>query len=457
MSCKFRAKIKSVCIGHVRTSDSSFSDNVVANLQKQIDANKTAIEKKVNKADKATKAEVYSGTNDEKFVTPSALGSMCEKIGDVRFTTRTAIDDSWMLANGDSFDSNAYPAFLSYLSGSKSKWEDIQKVNTLAIPNNKSFYKIGNYYFINNGTSYYVSQDLQAWTQISLPTSPATYLNCVIYEGGQYKFCGYNSDSKTVIGITTNPMTNPTWTVTGMSDSFVERATMSNPIIKYGGYYVATGRSLVGSDYDKQMWYRYYTNNLLGNSYSSVTIGDYERESIVGHFLVNGTLAIVFASSYVYMRFYSSVTDANLNGDGIRLASAGYYREPLIIGGNIYIIGKTERNGTLYVYYATQSGGDTKVSGASGSICSLSKGEDGSAYLLTSDKRIYKINGSTASLMGTMTSNGTPGTYDQFLYSNNLIAYGATDKYIYGGFRNTVPNITAPTGTRAFIKVKEVS
>lgn len=434
------------------------SDNVVANLQRQIDANKTAIEKKVNKADKATKADVYSGTNDEKYVTPSALGSMCEKIGDVRFTTRTAIDDSWMLANGDSFDGDAYPAFLSYLSGSKSKWEDIQKVNTLTIPNNQSFYKIGNYYFINNGTSYRVSRDLQAWTQISLPTSPATYLNCIIYEGGQYKFCAYNSNSKTVIGIATNPMTNPTWTTTGMSSSFLERATMSNPIIKYGGYYIATGRTLVGSDYDKQMWYRYYTNNLLGSSYSSVTIGDYERESIIGHFLVNGTLAIVFASSYVYMRFYSSVTDQNLNGSGIRIASQNYYREPLIIGNNIYTIGKAARDGTLRLSYSTSStSAEEAVSGFSGSICSLSQGEDGSAYLLTSDKRIYKVSGSTVSLMGTMTTNGTPGQYNYFFYGNNLIAYGATDKYIYGGFRNTVPNITAPTGTRAFIKVKGVS
>ena len=37
-----QAKKKSVCISHVRTSDSSFSDNVVANLQKQIDEAKTA-------------------------------------------------------------------------------------------------------------------------------------------------------------------------------------------------------------------------------------------------------------------------------------------------------------------------------------------------------------------------------------------------------------------------------
>ena len=430
------------------------SDNVVANLQKQIDANTSAIETKVNKTDKATKADVYSGTNNEKYVTPNALGSMCEKIGDVRFTTRTAIDDSWMLANGDSFDGNAYPAFLSYLSGSKSKWDDFQKVTSLSLP--KDFYKIGNYYFIEKGTSYYVSKDLQSWTQITLPTSPKTYLQCVIYEGGQYKFCAYNSNSKTVIGIATNPMTNPSWTVTGMSSDFVQYASMSAPIIKYGGYYISKGRTLVGSDYDKQMWYRYYTNNLLGSSYSSVTIGDYERNSFVNNFLVNGTLAIIYASSYAYMRFYSSITDTSGTGD-IRITQANYYREPLIIGGNIYSIGKGSSDSVLYLYYATQAASAAQVTGFSGSICSLSRGEDGSAYLLTTTKQIYKVSGTSVTLIGTISSNGTPETYDYFSYGNNLIAYGATDKYIYGGFRNTVPNITAPTGTRAFIKVKEVS
>ena len=46
------------------------SDNVVANLQKQIDANKTAIAEKVNKTDKATTEGASAGTDDSTWMTP---------------------------------------------------------------------------------------------------------------------------------------------------------------------------------------------------------------------------------------------------------------------------------------------------------------------------------------------------------------------------------------------------
>lgn len=47
------------------------SDNVVANLQKQIDANKTAIANKVDKTAKATTQGAISGTDDSTWMTPA--------------------------------------------------------------------------------------------------------------------------------------------------------------------------------------------------------------------------------------------------------------------------------------------------------------------------------------------------------------------------------------------------
>ena len=46
------------------------SDNVVANLQRQIDANKTAIADKVNKTDKATTELAIAGADDNTWMTP---------------------------------------------------------------------------------------------------------------------------------------------------------------------------------------------------------------------------------------------------------------------------------------------------------------------------------------------------------------------------------------------------
>lgn len=47
------------------------SDNVVANLQNQINANKTAIAEKVNKTDKATTEGAIAGTDDSTWMTPA--------------------------------------------------------------------------------------------------------------------------------------------------------------------------------------------------------------------------------------------------------------------------------------------------------------------------------------------------------------------------------------------------
>ena len=47
------------------------SDNVVANLQKQIDANRTAIANKVDKTAKATTQGAISGTDDSTWMTPA--------------------------------------------------------------------------------------------------------------------------------------------------------------------------------------------------------------------------------------------------------------------------------------------------------------------------------------------------------------------------------------------------
>ena len=76
------------------------SDNVVANLQAQID-------KKVAKADVATKADIEAGTSTTKWVTPKGLreaniGSAGNRVGDVLCTARTDLGDDWALCNGDS-------------------------------------------------------------------------------------------------------------------------------------------------------------------------------------------------------------------------------------------------------------------------------------------------------------------------------------------------------------------
>lgn len=83
------------------------SDNVVANLQAQID-------KKVAKADVATKADIEAGTSTTKWVTPKGLresGIERGRVGDILVTRNPNQDKSWMYCNGHFESSNK---FLQY-------------------------------------------------------------------------------------------------------------------------------------------------------------------------------------------------------------------------------------------------------------------------------------------------------------------------------------------------------
>lgn len=83
------------------------SDNVVANLQKQID-------QKVAKADVATKADIEAGTSTTKWVSPKGLresGIERGRVGDILVTRNPNQDESWMYCNGHLESSNK---FLQY-------------------------------------------------------------------------------------------------------------------------------------------------------------------------------------------------------------------------------------------------------------------------------------------------------------------------------------------------------
>ncbi len=105
-------KKKSVCIRRVRTSDSSFSDNVVANLQKQIDA-------RVKIADKATSDDVYNGTDDSKWVSPASLSGAVLKVGDIQASggnLETETSGKFLLCDGRFVQKVNYPNLYNRIS-----------------------------------------------------------------------------------------------------------------------------------------------------------------------------------------------------------------------------------------------------------------------------------------------------------------------------------------------------
>lgn len=91
------------------------SDNVVANLQRQIDA-------RVKIADKATADDVYNGTDDSKWVTPKSLSGSVLKIGDIQASGRnleTETNGKLLQCDGRLLSATAYPDLFNAIGN---KW-----------------------------------------------------------------------------------------------------------------------------------------------------------------------------------------------------------------------------------------------------------------------------------------------------------------------------------------------
>lgn len=181
------------------------SDNVVANLQRQIDDLNT---KKVNVSDKATAQDITDGTNDTKWVTPKGLSDHTYKIGDILSTVRTDLDDKWLLCNGSTVDANLYPdlsdilimtpenehAYTSTLS------KQLSDVLITPVVHYLNGYQVCTYknhllYSHNNFKNY--SQKDNLYTMVSqYEHIPDNY--CSAYGNGLYVFGLWDSGSNTI-------------------------------------------------------------------------------------------------------------------------------------------------------------------------------------------------------------------------------------------------------------------
>ena len=97
------------------------SDNVVANLQRQIDA-------RVKIADKATADDVYNGTDDSKWVSPASLSGSVLKIGDIQASGRnleTETNGKLLQCDGRLLSKTAYPDLFNAI---ENKWGESGRI-----------------------------------------------------------------------------------------------------------------------------------------------------------------------------------------------------------------------------------------------------------------------------------------------------------------------------------------
>lgn len=241
------------------------SDNVVANLQRQID-------QKVAKADVATTADIEAGTSTTKWVSPKGLkdsGIDGYKVGDVLNTIRTDLGDKWALCNGDIFNKSSAPLLFDLTSGGSN------------IFINKNGYRKGIFYVngywvtflsypsgsVPKPGSIFVTNDiLGSWTEVSLPV--VYYGVDIDYHDGIYVILGQNSSGSTVVLTATNilgPWTKNTSVSTG---NYPTGMTYGDGVWSIGTYYQSGG-----SYYSSAV--EYYTTDPTG-VWTSVTLKSME-------------------------------------------------------------------------------------------------------------------------------------------------------------------------------------
>lgn len=292
------------------------SDNVVANLQRQIDA-------RVKIADKATSDDITQGTNDSKWVTPKGLkdGNVGYQIGDILTTARTNLGDKWALCNGTSIAPNQYPNIHSLLYGETidiSTSLNVSNINSvgcggvIVLPDNTCVMTIGGSYSSGsyNYTFFkmkYSSAPSHVWYDGSLSLNPDTY-GWLSYANGEMIIPAgitVNNEKKWAIYYNTSTV-SPTaaWTNRIVIDARNGSDSISN-VVYFNGKYIFALRKY------NNMQIAIYSSSSLAGTWSNVaTISNiqYMHSSLS---IVNNQLALcvgIYESSRstVFGLIYSS-------------------------------------------------------------------------------------------------------------------------------------------------------
>lgn len=328
------------------------SDNVVANLQKQIDD-------RVKIADKATSDDIMQGTNDSKWVTPKGLkdGNVGYQVGDILTTARTNLGDKWALCNGMSVDRNLFPELSNLMPKIPYPWSS-RTISGIYITD--SVYANG--YWVVSGygpdDSYgyiaYTNSITSSWTVKKISNSSIVYIT---YQNGYFV-----ASSKGTLLYTTDPSSTWTSIATQFSSDNTSRVAYGN------GYWVYTIEGRYTSDI-------YYSTNISG-PYSSISVwGTSARmfpilsiRFLNGYFVACGSKVVEtnYVPSYQAMIAWSAnpagpwttktlFTTPTANGTNGEVRDIAYGRNTYMIVTN-----RTNSNGgtpTVAIYYSSSLSG----------------------------------------------------------------------------------------------------
>lgn len=435
------------------------SGNVAANLQRQIDEIRISDSKKLDAELKANRESVYLGESDSAYITPASLGTICDQIGDIKFTTRSSIGDDWLLANGANFDISDYPDLAAYMSAGQNKFINFTKRTDL-----KADYplcNIGDYEVVLFDNGYYATKNFGTWIKKDIGTDAS--IRSISFIDGRYLILRVKS-GKYSFGWTDDLYILPSqWiTPTNGSGYFSDISSVS-PIRKLGNYYVGTyfdaDHSGSKSKYSDGI---IYSTDLITWTIAILTSRSSYQHSVLDTFYLNGKYVILEYSTnthYINVYVYADINLDNIIASDLTLGSSSRFNSWFCDGSNVYCSSENEK----YYFFKYFDPINLTIVDISDKIPgkALFAPSNTGCYALNSNKQVYNITKGVVTLLGTINSGesilfSSPNG-NQFYYSDSLIAYLGTDQYFYGGFRNVLPNIIAPSGTKAFIKAKAIS
>ena len=459
------------------------SGNVAANLQRQIDLINANV---ILNSDIATSKETYDGNAGNKLVPAAALYNTVDKIGDIRFTTRSSMGDAYLKTDGAEFDTTKYPELFAYLYPSKS----------MLNMTGKSKYSVGVGFVATPMLQYYstksnghgvtkVSNDGKHYNNITLGRDVSVRDGIYIINDGSSKRYfvepDHYADSDSVIEIDPNTLSKISHGSVTHDYAYAIKVFFH----AFGKWYygVSSHRGSEASIHSIML----YANSLQElitspTKHSKVISADGYAWITHSRLLSNGYIAGISNEDKRYINVYTShnnllnaICDTFEGMGGSVLQSLGFF----VIGTTIYrimaTVSKNSATVKIYVYNGTSSSGDATqltVPNQGSSLCMCTYANDTAIYVLNANKELYKIVGTTITKIGSLSgsttnlattmSNSTAGNFWENgvgLYvdeESQYLCYANSEGTVTGSFYNSMPTITGPSGTTAYMKAKEL-
>lgn len=464
---------------------SQLSGDVAANLQRQIDLINANT---ILNSDIATSKETYDGNAGNKLVPASALYNTVDKIGDIRFTTRSTMGDAYLKTDGAEFDTTKYSELAAYLYPSK---------NMLNMTG-KSAYSVGIgfvgtpklQYYMPGSSSYSaamkISNDARQYSDIDIGRSITLWDDIYIIDDSSSKRFfvapNYYGDSDSIIEIDPSTL------------SKIAHGTINAPNYPYRTktFFYAFGKWYYGltpmrANAATKYNIMFYANTLQELITSPTSYDGPHTDSGYAwveqpRLLSNGYVAGISNASSQYIKVYTSHnnilndvcnTFEGLGGSNPR--SLGFF----VIGTTIYRImarvdGYSITTAVVFVYDGTSASGNAtqlSIPNQGDSIRMCTYANDSAVYILNTSKELYKIVGTTMTKIGSL-SGTTPDLAQTMLPGNSFywengvglyvdeenryLCYANSEGTVTGSFYNNMPTITGPSGTTAYMKAKEL-